>query len=397
MLSFPVPTVTGSYTYALSCTGPGGGGSGSTTLLVTNNTPPTTSISASPSSVAPGGSTTISWSTTGAASCTATGGDGSDGWSGAEPTSGSLTIVEPTTPGVYAYTLTCTNANGSTSNTSFVTVGTPPAPTVTITAAPASIQPGQSATLTWSSTNATACTASGSWSGSEPFSGTASTGTLSTAGAYSFELTCSGPSGSAAGVALLLVSGLPVTDDCGVGTPSVALVSPAYTATGSGTGLCTLLSALDLPLCSTSNLANVTDGQNDSFGTIDVTVGALTLATESVTVAPTSEPATPGPVIPGGLTVGFVVANPIDPVTVNLSQGLTISTLLNGSVVETSGGSSATQLNVLSLINTGNTNAAFLSFTTTPGSNFDTLELTDTADVATVLGTVNVYSSCVIP
>ena len=41
-------------------------------------------------------------------------------------------------------------------------------PTVTITISPASIASGQTATVSWSSTNATACTASGAWSGDRP-------------------------------------------------------------------------------------------------------------------------------------------------------------------------------------------------------------------------------------
>jgi len=43
---------------------------------------------------------------------------------------------------------------------------TPPtAPTVTITVDPAKVTLGQSATVTWSSTDATTCTASNGWSG----------------------------------------------------------------------------------------------------------------------------------------------------------------------------------------------------------------------------------------
>src|SRR6201987_4224574 len=43
----------------------------------------------------------------------------------------------------------------------------PPAPTVTLSVSPTAITAGQSATLTWSSTQAVSCTASGAWSGSE--------------------------------------------------------------------------------------------------------------------------------------------------------------------------------------------------------------------------------------
>jgi hypothetical protein len=65
----------------------------------------------------------------------------------------------------------------------------PPTPTVTITASPTSIAaPGDSSTLTWSSTNATSCTATGSWSGTEAVSGTA---TVKPAVLSTYTLTCS--------------------------------------------------------------------------------------------------------------------------------------------------------------------------------------------------------------
>lgn len=53
---------------------------------------------------------------------------------------------------------------------------------------------GQSATLTWSSTNANACTASGGWSGTQSLNGT-QTVTPTTAGSVTYTLTCTAPSG----------------------------------------------------------------------------------------------------------------------------------------------------------------------------------------------------------
>jgi hypothetical protein len=66
---------------------------------------------------------------------------------------------------------------------------------------------GGSSTLTWSSTNATACAASGAWSGSEPVSGTRSTGALSSTATYT--LTCTGAGGTATKSATLTVSSTP--------------------------------------------------------------------------------------------------------------------------------------------------------------------------------------------
>lgn len=59
--------------------------------------------------------------------------------------------------------------------------------------------------LTWSSTNATSCTASGAWSGTKATSGSQSTGTLTTSSTYN--LSCSGSGGSASQSATVTVSG----------------------------------------------------------------------------------------------------------------------------------------------------------------------------------------------
>ncbi len=69
-----------------------------------------------------------------------------------------------------------------------------PAPTVELAANPMSVVHGASATLTWSSTNATACAASGAWSGSKATAGTQSSGALSATS--TFTLACSGAGGS---------------------------------------------------------------------------------------------------------------------------------------------------------------------------------------------------------
>lgn len=72
----------------------------------------------------------------------------------------------------------------------------PPAPVVSLSAAPASVTSGTTSVLSWNATNSTGCTASGAWSGARPASGSENTPAL-TASA-TFTLTCSGPGGSAA-------------------------------------------------------------------------------------------------------------------------------------------------------------------------------------------------------
>ena len=69
---------------------------------------PTVQLALSNTSIALGQSTTITWSSTGATSCMASG-----AWSGAEPTGGTMTVT-PTAAGSDTYTLTCVGTNGST-------------------------------------------------------------------------------------------------------------------------------------------------------------------------------------------------------------------------------------------------------------------------------------------
>ena len=68
------------------------------------------------------------------------------------------------------------------------------APSVTLTANPSSISEGGTSSLTWTAVNATACQASGGWSGTQPASGNLGSGTLTTTTSYT--LTCTGAGGT---------------------------------------------------------------------------------------------------------------------------------------------------------------------------------------------------------
>jgi hypothetical protein len=76
-----------------------------------SNPAPTASISASPTTISSGGSSTLTWSSTNAAACTA-----SNGWSGSKTTSGSQSVSPTSTT---TYTITC----GSAVANATVTVG----------------------------------------------------------------------------------------------------------------------------------------------------------------------------------------------------------------------------------------------------------------------------------
>ena len=95
------------------------------------------------------------------------------------------------------------------------------AATLSISASPASVSSGASSALTWSSSGATSCAASGAWSGVKPASGSQSI--VAPNGLSTYALSCSGPSGSAGNSVVV-----------GVGTPAPALYVLSVTVSGSG-------------------------------------------------------------------------------------------------------------------------------------------------------------------
>ena len=190
-----IETVPGPYAYQLKC-----GVAGIAELGVevdpappVQPLPPPTSVqlSAASATVFLDQNVSLTWSTTGATSCTASGGSGSDGWYGPLPMSGSRAISE-TTPGSYTYSIDCAGTGTANAQT---TVQVDPPPTVTLSSNMGSVTTGQSFTLSWTSSETQSCNASGGasgdgWQGSEVPSGTA-TITESAQGSYTYTLTCS--------------------------------------------------------------------------------------------------------------------------------------------------------------------------------------------------------------
>jgi hypothetical protein len=170
-------------------------------------------IGLSASSVVAGNPVTITWSSLTATGCTASG-----AWSGALKASGSQTVT-PSAAGTDKYTLTCANQGGNSvasTATLTVTAATPPAaPSLKLAAT--SIVVGTSTTITWSSSNATSCTASGSWSGTLATSGTQML-MPTAAGTDTYSLTCSNAGGaSKAATVTLTVTAAPSSGGGGGG------------------------------------------------------------------------------------------------------------------------------------------------------------------------------------
>ena len=93
------PEFAGTYTLTLSCAGV----SATPPVITVTHVPPTASLSVQPASITLGDSTTLTWSSTYADGCSASG----DLWGGGLPaTSGSQTVTPPGT-GSYTFNVTC--------------------------------------------------------------------------------------------------------------------------------------------------------------------------------------------------------------------------------------------------------------------------------------------------
>jgi hypothetical protein len=136
------PQLTTSYT--LTATGSGGTTKVTATINVTQSAPGAT-LTGTPSTIAVGNYSTLSWSSQYATSLDLQPGIG------AVATQGSLSVspLQSTT-----YTLTATGSGGTTKATSTINV-TQPTPTATLSSTPSTITQGSSSTLDWSSQYAT--------------------------------------------------------------------------------------------------------------------------------------------------------------------------------------------------------------------------------------------------
>jgi PKD repeat protein len=137
-------------TYTLTASN-GGGTRTATATIVVNDPPPVppviNSFTANPTEIVAGGSSTLQWEVTGSEPLAVN----LDNGIGAVEAVSSLEVSPDTTT---SYTLTASNTAGNISNTVTLTVTIPdePASVVSFAADPATIELGDSSTLTWSAT-----------------------------------------------------------------------------------------------------------------------------------------------------------------------------------------------------------------------------------------------------
>jgi hypothetical protein len=186
----------GTNTYTLTCTN-ASGISAVSSVTLTDVQPAAPALVLSTNSIFLGQSSTITWSSQNAASCTASG-----NWSGTLPPSGSQTLT-PTAGGTDSYSLTCANTAGTSAPSEVSLTVTPPPAAPTLTLAASSIVIGASTTITWSSVDATGCTASGSWSGALATAGSQMVKPTA-AGTDTYSLTCANAAGSSAASSVTL-------------------------------------------------------------------------------------------------------------------------------------------------------------------------------------------------
>ena len=189
--------------FTVTCTnGTNGTGTGSVFVMVggAGGTFPTVNVTASPTSVAKGGTSTITWESANATTCNAVG--ITDAGTGTEGTfsTGVLNASK-------MFTVTCTNGtNGTGTGSVFVMVGGAGGtfPTVNVTASPTSVAKGGTSTITWESANATTCNAVGITDAGTGTEGTFSTGVLNAS--KMFTVTCTnGTNGTGTGSVFVTV------------------------------------------------------------------------------------------------------------------------------------------------------------------------------------------------
>ncbi|GEM_PF-3224185 len=198
-----MPGAVGIYRYPISCSGLGGSVASSAILQVTSAPYAQPSIGSFAPTFGPVG-TIVTMTGSGFTGLTKVQiGNVSDAtFTVVSDTQVKVTVPADAQSGAHGVTVSNPQKVSSSPNSFTVTTA---AEAVTLTANPTSITLGNSATLNWSSSNVSSCTASGAWSGS--FATTGNWNVTPTAtGTPQYTLTCTGAGGSVASVTNLTVT-----------------------------------------------------------------------------------------------------------------------------------------------------------------------------------------------
>jgi len=312
-----VPTAT--TTYTLACSGAGGTTTKSVTVgVATTSAPvtplPTVDLIVASTTLTQGASTTLSWTSTNAASCIT-----SAGWTGARATTGVESIKPLATT---TYTLACGNVTGTTTDSVTVNVVIPgpialPLPTVNLTADPLSVTVGGTSTLSWNTTNAAYCVASGAgdWLGAKTTTSGTSIVTASTTTTYS--LACGNATGTSTKNVEVAAVPVVVPPPTGKVLISEVLFDPGPTATqGSDTN---------------NEWVEIHNGTNAAIDLNGWTMHDTILGTATDTFATTSLPLPAGAflVVTRSTTTDTFWTYPVGTVVIHLNEPLGSNGLTN--------------------------------------------------------------------
>jgi phospholipase C len=294
---------------------------------------PTITMTASPTSITAGGTSTLTVTATNATTVTIAGGTSTYTMA----STGGTQSVTPTA--TTTYTATAANSEGTVTATAVVTVGASQ-PTVTIGANPASITAGATSTLTVAATNATAVTIAGSDGTSYTLTGTSGgTQTVTPSVTTTYTATATGASGTTAATAkttvtvtanvaapTVMISASPTSISAGMTSTLTVAATNATTVTiaGSDGSSYTLAKAAGgtqvvTPAATTTYTATATGASGTTPATQKATV-TVTANPNAPTVTITAKPTS---IVAGGSSVLTVVATQATAVTIAGSDGST--------------------------------------------------------------------------
>jgi hypothetical protein len=237
-----------------------------------------------------------------------------------------------------------------------------PAPTVTLEVSPTSVTAGETATLTWSSTNATACTASGAWAGPESISGNLEV-SQDQPDTYTYTLDCSSSASNAVSrSAMLTVTPAPLSIITGA-LPN-GVMGDAYDQTIQANGgvspFAWTVSSGALPhnlslKPSTTNVVNISGTPDTAAQAVTFTIQVTDSANHTAT-----QPYTVSILQPGG---SVILSSD------NLDFGNVVVGNASSALTETLWNSSSSELLIASITTTGSNASEFTQTSTTCGTS----------------------------
>ncbi len=272
----------------------------------------TVAINASPASISPGASSTLTVTASNATQVTVSGSDGSSYT--LSPTGGTQKVSPGATT---TYTATAVGAKSNATAMATVIVGQPAA-TVTINANPASISPGASSLLTVTASNATQVTISGSDGSSYTLSATGGTQTVSPGATTTYTATATGAGAKATAAATVTVGQPAATVKISATPASITAGAASVLTVAAANATQVILTGTDgssYKLSTSGGTQNVTPAATTTYTATATGSNGPVSATATVTVTPGAGgclPSSPGTII----CAPAQGASPSSPVTI---------------------------------------------------------------------------------